>query len=617
MAETGTEGEKEIAYQREVELALRQESKGRATAERMVRKQSEALVGTLKFLLQKPAHADFVRAILRASARECGGVWATLWQSNPGRGGARSISFHLDREIETAVEAFVESHPRDLANLGRLYRSTLEEHRRSVIFDASDRRASPATRRFYQKLGVRSVLVTPLIVGEDLLGWISLLGKYPRNRLDPDRVAFVEASAQQAALAIQLRILNERARQLERAKENERTARAREEELSRVSQSLWVPLMQVTGERDGVEMVLKSVSENMADLIGAESVSLWRRDENLDRHVPAILRQGGRFKPFAAAEVSALTNGLHLHRRLVKSWLAVPEHWIQRTTVSRVRSVLDEIGIHGRATPPAYLVAVPLAFCDEAHGFVLLRTAEREWTNDDRALALRTLAFRAALVLRVHDLSTAQRTAALAEERSRIARDLHDLLAQSFSGITLQIEAMRRECPDLPAAVEDRLAKIRNQAARSVDEMRRALHMLRPALLDHQSLPDALASLAGEMESNHGIPIKVILGRIAPALDSRQEISLYAIASEAMQNAVKHAHPRVIVVTLKKTRLRVLLSIENDERISGRKADSGPPESHLGMKNMRERAAEIGGIFSFQPLRGGGARVRVSVAIAG
>ncbi|MDD5199854.1 MAG: sensor histidine kinase [Terrimicrobiaceae bacterium] len=611
--------EKELRYQREVERALRRESRMRAAAERVVRKQSQALSNTLNLLLREPEHADFVRAILRAITRECEGLWATFWEIDRAKEPAsRAISFYCDLEIEGAVEGFTAGHPREVARLARLYLALLKDHRCTIVLAADDPRVPRAIRSFYEVLQVRSMLLTPLLVSNELLGWICHLSKEAANRIHPDKVAFLEATGKQTILATHLKSLGEAARVSERARERERAAIEKEAELNRIGRLLRVPLIEASGELEGIDALLKGVLQNMVGLLEGESASLWKRDGDPDAHAPILLWRDGRpflLPPDESRELGLLarTN----HHALLKLWSGADDILIEKSSSPRMRRFLGEASPHREALSGSHIVTIPLSFNDEAPGFVLISTSRIPRRADERCLAVKALALQAALALRLHRLSKAQRRAALAGERNRIARDMHDLLAQAFSGIALQIEAMRAECPDLPAAVTERLEKIRDHAGRSVDAVRRSIQMLRPALLDNHTLADALVSLGREMEMACGIPIKVSTGRGVPPLDSKLEIHLFSIASEAMRNATRHACSRRITVSLRNIRGRLSMVVQDDGLgFEGSTIRGGKP-AHFGLANMRERARDIGGSLTVRSRPGSGTRVEVAVPLNG
>ena len=610
------ERRRELAYLRQVEVALTRESKRRAMAERAVRKQSQALSNTLGLLLRKPEFPDFFVAILRAITRECGALWASYWEASEDGTFSRVISSHRDREVEGAVGRFVVANLKDMERLGRLYHELLETHRCSIILEAEDRRVPRTIRRFYGELGVRTVVFAPLLAGNRLIGFINYLSPDASKPVDPDKVAFLEGTTKQAALAVHLRTLSDEAREADRARESERAARRREEEISRISKLLLPSAVDtLEGEEGEIEALLGGILKNMVRVVGGAAASLWKWDESRQSASPIWGWDRGaarRLTPDAAEHLEGLSQ--RRHAKLVKSWVVADDLMDEPVRSKPVRWFLEQILPSGVVAGNRLLVA-PLKVGNESQGFVLIVVAGEKWKMDERRLTLKALALQAGLVFRLDELSMAERSVALAAERSRIARDLHDLIAQSFGGIALQIEAIRAQFPDLPAPASERLQRIREQAVRGVDEVRRSIQMLRPALLDDRTLADALRSLASETEALHGIPVRMTIGPKFPALGSKVEFHLFAIASEAVQNAARYSGASFIALSLRKSSDRVLLLIRDNGCGFDERRKTQAPGAGFGLRSMEDRARAMGGTVSIHSKPGAGTRVQASITL--
>jgi len=185
------------------------------------------------------------------------------------------------------------------------------------------------------------------------------------------------------------------------------------------------------------------------------------------------------------------------------------------------------------------------------------------------------------------------------------------LLAQAFTGIVLQVEAMRAECPGLPGAIASRLEKIREQAARSSEELRRTLLMLRPTALDQCTLTEALAMLARETEARSGVRVRFKNRAEALQFAPRAEQHLLAIVTESLQNALAHAAPTQISIQLEVVKARLIVRVVNDGRAPVRAAAAASSGHRMGLASIRERAVEIGAAFSLRTLR---LRTRMEIA---
>jgi two-component system sensor histidine kinase UhpB len=244
--------------------------------------------------------------------------------------------------------------------------------------------------------------------------------------------------------------------------------------------------------------------------------------------------------------------------------------------------------------------------------------------------------------------------AAQEEERRRIARELHDETMQSIAALVMGLErvlqTMPAEVPHLRAA-QQTMARLRDLAVRTLDELRHLAHDLRPAVLDDHGLVAAVRWLVETHEERFGLRGRLELGAdlaaqdaqrgAAPRLPAPVETALFRIVQEALANAGKHAQAAQVTVRLRRDAQGVGAEIEDDgvglpdpyldpypdpagERPplghaehTGAAGPLGPaapaaPAGHMGLFNMRERAALLGGGCTFGRGTGGrGTRVRV------
>jgi signal transduction histidine kinase len=238
----------------------------------------------------------------------------------------------------------------------------------------------------------------------------------------------------------------------------------------------------------------------------------------------------------------------------------------------------------------------------------LIRRAVR-----DRQLLAETLAARADLLEREHELRANE---AVAEERARIARELHDLVAHNVSVMVVQAGAERHALPEGQESTREALSSIEGAGRQALAEARRLLGMLRQedehAALAPQPGIDQLDFLVEQIE-RAGLPVKLeIEGEPAP-LPAGLDLCAYRIVQEGLTNALKHAGPAHAEV-----RLRYLPSkLEVEVRDDGRGADSpnGDGAGH-GLIGMRERVALYGGQIHTGPAAGGGFEIRAELPLA-
>jgi signal transduction histidine kinase len=176
------------------------------------------------------------------------------------------------------------------------------------------------------------------------------------------------------------------------------------------------------------------------------------------------------------------------------------------------------------------------------------------------------------------------------EERNRLARDIHDTLAQGFGAILMQLQAAEREAGTLPPRVAASLSVAVNLARTHLIDARRSVGALRPLTNNGRDITMGLRRLAETARLTTDVPIEVIVDEL-PILDSGVEREIIGIAQEALTNAARHARARRITIQASAPRaIGFRLSVADDGRgIAHDRRDAG-----FGMISMQERADRIG-----------------------
>lgn len=222
--------------------------------------------------------------------------------------------------------------------------------------------------------------------------------------------------------------------------------------------------------------------------------------------------------------------------------------------------------------------------------FVVARLASRLAEGQEQAEQL---------LLELEQSRDAQARAAVLAERQRLAREMHDVLAHSLSGLALQLEgarlrAARHDDPDLVEALE----RAHHLARSGIEEARRAIGMLRD---DELPGPERLAGLVAEFERDTGIPATITVAGVSHALDTDARLTLFRVAQEALTNVRKHARAERVELRLAYEPEGSRLSVE-DFGATAKAIDNG---SGYGLTGMRERAELLGGTLTVAPTDGG------------
>ena len=185
------------------------------------------------------------------------------------------------------------------------------------------------------------------------------------------------------------------------------------------------------------------------------------------------------------------------------------------------------------------------------------------------------------------------------EERSRIARDLHDQIGQSLTALLLGLETGK------DAGVPGERARLKGLATQALEEVSRIALALRPSLLEALGLEAALRQYARDLATHGGVQVEVTVA--LPRLSRQVETVLYRVAQEALTNVVRHAHAHAASVVATATSRQVDLVVEDDGMGFDERALE--PGMRLGLEGMRERVELVGGTLRVESAPGAGAAV--------
>jgi two-component system nitrate/nitrite sensor histidine kinase NarX len=250
---------------------------------------------------------------------------------------------------------------------------------------------------------------------------------------------------------------------------------------------------------------------------------------------------------------------------------------------------------------------------DEIYGGIALYyTAARPFSQEDVDLAV-AFADQAALALENAQLRQQVKQAAVLEERSRLARELHDSVTQSLYSLTLLAEGWRRLAGSgrLEDAAEP-LAELGSIAQQALKEMRLLVHELRPPALEKQGLLGALHERLASVERRAGVDARLLADDVAELPGPAQEV-LYRIAQEALNNALKHAAATTVMVHVRSNTERAELEVvDNGQGFDPATMDE---RGGIGLTSMQERAEQQGGSLVIESAPGHGTRVRVTIGL--
>jgi signal transduction histidine kinase len=252
-------------------------------------------------------------------------------------------------------------------------------------------------------------------------------------------------------------------------------------------------------------------------------------------------------------------------------------------------------------------LAIPMFVLGELRGFIGIHHVEGGAYRPDEIELGQALAHHVMMAAHSAELGEQLRHAAVLKERTRMARDIHDTLAQGFTGVILQldtaVEALRDEEPEESAK---HIGRARELARESLTEARRSVHALRPQALERAAFPDALKAIITNTAAGTSLRTDFQLdgepGNLAPSVEEH----LLHIGQEALANALKHAHA---------TEFRARLSFDPDAvRLELRDNGDGfvvdaTNGGGFGLIGMKERAEQIGATLTILSEPGAGTEI--------
>jgi signal transduction histidine kinase len=440
--------------------------------------------------------------------------------------------------------------------------------------------------------GLRACWSTPIFSSRGkVIATFAMYYREPRSPTLRDQQIIAQIT-HLAGIAIE----RDRAEQALRA--SEQLARSHVEVMMR---SLDVLATEAAPEKFTAEM-LRTIGQRLQ----ARSVLLWLRDPEDDSlHLRLVIEDGRQVAP-------------HQDHPFVKD----PHSWkrslpFQEMFLTKRPVVCDDL----EQDPPIgaelreYMVkrgrtrflAIPMSVLGEVRGFIGIQHVERGAYRPDEIELAQALAHHVMIATHEAELGEQRRHAVILEERTRMARDIHDTLAQGFTGVIIQldtaVEAMRDEEPE---AAAKHIRRARELALQSLTEARRSVHALRPQALEKASFPDALKAIITNSTAGTSLQSDFQLKGEPRELKPAVEENLLHIGQEALANALKHARA---------TRFQARLSFDS-EAVRLELCDNGKGfvvdcvnGRGIGLIGMKERAQQIGATLAVTSKPGKGTTI--------
>ncbi len=470
--------------------------------------------------------------------------------------------------------------------------------------------------------GLRSGWSTPILSSDgSVLGIFGIYGREPRSPT-PQHQHTIKQITHLASIAI------ERKQAAESLRASELLARGQLEALTHTLDAL--------AQESDPDRLLEHVLRTIIEQSEAHSVSVWDREPDGDWLELFAMIEDGRFQSRSgafhpAARLAMLAQDHPVWREILPTGLhAVIEDIDQPTvrmcvgmdpsatwhdilkdgelppSIMRFKSHLREMGVHT-------ILFVPMLVAGRVTGFIGIRFTLKRGFRQEEIELTRALAHQATLAIQLTRLSAQSRQSAVMAERNRMARDIHDTLAQGFTGVIVQLEAVEEAMSKEQAVkASGHLDRAGELARESLREARRSVQALRPQALEEKQLSEALKDLIEKMTRGTTVHSKFALQGKRRKLPPEWETNLLRIGQEVLTNVIRHAQA---------SEFKVLLVFDSGEiRLELRDNGCGfdPQRKHegFGLQGMRERVEGMGGRLTIQSVAGQGTAIWIVLPVA-
>ncbi len=470
---------------------------------------------------------------------------------------------------------------------------------RSVCLNKSDSPVTCSGVAGFEGIGTKTKAIVPIFVASEFIGVVGFDNTRQRRAIDSAELAALETAAGVIGAALhRQRLIDDMRRERERAAE-ERVA-----ELAKANAVIRGNLERLASEPDLHSFLGHVLLEATRQFEAASGAVVVSKDSRQEWRIAAHVRDGRLEEP--PYPISVPMNGSSFGDRFTQPtepmYLDVEqqseEFWPGMLAFNR------QEGYDGS-------VVYPLVFGSRNVGFLILRV-RRNATDVRRSELLVALAQQATLAVQLTRLAYQAKEAAVVVERARIGQEIHDGLAQAFTGILMQLGAVEESppCKKKNSGLAITLTHIRDLAREGLAEARRSVMALRLDQTRRAGLELALRQLAERSTAPGGVTCSFEGGGITTGLKPEHEHELLRIAQEAVSNAVRHARPKLIRIAMADEPAHWMLSVEDDGRGMEHRPEWYAREG-FGLTSMRQRASAIGGEWQIESQRGAGTRISV------
>ncbi len=471
---------------------------------------------------------------------------------------------------------------------------------RSVCFSPNE--TPPGHTAPFQGIGTQSKAIVPIFVGGEFIGLVGFDNTRQRRAIDAAELAALETAAGVIGAALHRERLVDDVRH-----EREHATEERFAELAKANAVIRGNLERLAGETDLHSFMGHMLLEATRQFEAVSGAVVVLKDSLQEWRIIAHVRNGQLAEPSYPTKVpvagSTFTEKFGQLRE---------PHYVDYAT--QTEEIWPGVRAFHRSEGAVGVVVYPLVFGARSVGFFIL-TFARDARDVQRSGLLVALAQQATLAVQLTRLAYSAKEAAVLMERTRIGQEIHDGLAQAFTGILMQLGAVEEfpSCKKRNSELGVTLTRIRDLARDGLAEARRSVMALRLDQTRRAGLELALRQLAERSTVPGGVTCTFDGGGVITGLRPEHEHELLRIAQEAVSNAVRHARPRTVRIVTAEEPSHWTMSIA-DDGVGMEQRPELYARQGFGLSSMRQRAGAIGGEWQIESEPGEGTRISVRMA---
>ena len=373
----------------------------------------------------------------------------------------------------------------------------------------------------------------------------------------------------------------------------------------------------------------RSAQLDVLNLMGRELTRIFELDRLLEK-VAELLREGFQYHNVQIFWVDRENNAIQVRALAgpVKGKIPLGTHrpldrgiaaWVARTGQTALcNDVQVDPRYHAVAGfETAAELAVAVMVKNETVAVINVDSMEPHVFDDSDVKTLETLAGQLAVAIENINLYLQQQDQsqrlAVADERDRIGRDLHDGVIQSMYAVGLTLEDIASQAEAEPEKVKPRIEEVVNDLNQAIRDIRRYIMDLRPTELQGRRLEEALASLVGYLEDRTGVSVTVNLDIDPSILPERYFVNIWHILQESFSNIEKYAHAKNVSMSLAICDGDICLTIADDG--DGFDLETAELGRGYGLPNIKDRAERLGGVLYIESSPGNGTKLNIRVPV--